>query len=274
MTATTRPAQSGDPPEASARVPLLRLENIEKWFGTVYALRGVTLSIYPGEVVGLIGDNGAGKSTLIKIVSGVLPQTRGSISWKGQPVRITSVKTARGLGIETVYQDRAVVGNLSVAQNIFMGREPVKRLGFLQRVDKAKMRLEAERLARDLELNIPSPDQQVRFCSGGEMQGVAISRAMHFRASLVILDEPTTALAVSGVHRVLNFIRRLRDEDIACLFVTHNLHDVHAVADRFVIMHQGTVIAKRAKKDVTVEQLTSLQLAGTGSGEKKHDATR
>lgn len=265
MTSDTRPAEHTDPATTGTTVPLLHLENIEKWFGTVYALRGVTLDVYPGEVVGLIGDNGAGKSTLIKIVSGVLPQTRGTISWKGQPVKIPSVKTARRLGIETVYQDRAVVGNLSVAQNIFMGREPVKRFGFVRRVDKNKMRQDAERLARNLELNIPSPDQQVRFCSGGEMQGVAISRAMHFRASLVILDEPTTALAVSGVQRVLRFIQRLKDENIACLFVTHNLHDVHAVADRFVIMHQGVVIAKRQKKDVSVEQLTSLQLSGVGS---------
>ncbi len=240
--------------------PLLKLDTIEKWYGTVHALRGVSLEIYPGEIVGFIGDNGAGKSTLIKIVSGVLPHNSGTIYWKGNPVDIPNVKTARKLGIETVYQDRAVIGTMTVAENIFMGREPVKRTLFVNRLDKKKMREEALRLSQNLRLNIPSPDQEVRFCSGGEMQGVAISRAMHFRASLVILDEPTTALAVSGVQRVLSFIQRLKSEDIACIFVTHNLHDVHAVADRFVVMRQGAVVANSAKSEVSVQELIDLQL--------------
>ena len=242
------------------RTPLIKLEDIEKWYGTVHALRGVSLEVFAGEIVGFIGDNGAGKSTLIKIISGVLPYNSGGISWKGNPVSIPNVKTARKLGIETVYQDRAVIGTMTVAQNIFLGREPVKPFLFLKRLDKKKMREEASRLSTDLKLNIPSPDQEVRFCSGGEMQGVAISRAMHFRASLVILDEPTTALAVSGVQRVLKFIQRLKEEDIACIFVTHNLHDVHAVADRFVVMRQGVVVANSKKEEVSVEDLIELQL--------------
>lgn len=247
---------------AEERTPLLRLENIEKWYGTVHAVQRANLEVYPGENVGFIGDNGAGKSTLIKIISGVLPYNSGVIYWKGESVRIPNVKAARRLGIETVYQDRAVIGTMSVAQNIFMGREPVKSFLFIKRLDKAKMRREARKLSEDLKLNIPSPDQEVRFCSGGEMQGVAISRAMHFRASLVILDEPTTALAVSGVKRVLDFIRRLKTEGIACIFVTHNLHDVHAVADRFVVMRQGEVVANTPKAEVSIEELIDLQLVG------------
>lgn len=243
-----------------SRTPLIKLENIEKWYGTVHALRGVSAEVFPGEIVGFIGDNGAGKSTLIKIVSGVLPYNSGGIYWKGKAVQIPNVKTARKLGIETVYQDRAVIGTMTVAENIFMGREPVKPFLFIKRLDKKTMRDEALRLSQDLKLNIPSPDQEVRFCSGGEMQGVAISRAMHFRASLVILDEPTTALAVSGVQRVLNFIRRLKTEGIACIFVTHNLHDVHAVADRFVVMRQGEVVANTIRTEVSVEDLINLQL--------------
>lgn len=250
---------------AAERTPLIKLEKIEKWYGTVHALRGVSLEVYPGEIVGFIGDNGAGKSTLIKIISGVLPLNSGTIYWKGKPASIPNVKAARGLGIETVYQDRAVVGNMTVAENIFMGREPVRKFLFVKSLDKRKMREDADVLLRDLRLNIASCDQQVRFCSGGEMQGVAISRAMYFRASLVILDEPTTALAVSGVQRVLDFIKRLKTENIACIFVTHNLHDVHMVADRFVVMRQGEVVAAKLKKEVSVEELIDLQLAGQPS---------
>jgi ABC-type sugar transport system ATPase subunit len=245
---------------AGGQVPLIKLENIEKWYGTVHALRGVSMEVFPGEIVGFIGDNGAGKSTLIKIISGVLPHNAGGIFWKGEEVSIPDVKAARKLGIETVYQDRAVIGTMTVAENIFLGREPVKKFLFINRLDKSRMRVEALRLCKDLKLDIPSSDQEVRFCSGGEMQGVAISRAMHFRAALVILDEPTTALAVSGVQRVLHFIRRLKEEGIACIFVTHNLYDVHAVADRFVVMRRGEVVANCLKEQVSVEDLINLQL--------------
>ncbi len=243
-------------------VPLIRFASIGKYYGTVHALRGASFEVRPGEVVGLIGDNGAGKSTLIKIVSGVTPKSSGSIFWKGEEVEIPSVKVARRLGIETVYQDRAVVGSMSVAENIFMGRELMRPfLGFIPRLDKKRMREEAGRLVVDLKLNIPSADHLVRFCSGGEMQGVAISRAMHFRASLVILDEPTTALAVSGAQQVLNFIRRLKEEQIACIFVTHNLHDVYEVADRFIVMLQGEVVADVKRSEIDVEGLVELQLS-------------
>jgi simple sugar transport system ATP-binding protein len=247
-------------------IPLIRVEELEKWFGKVHALQRVTFSVSAGEIVGFVGDNGAGKSTLIKIISGVLPKSGGRVLWKGREVELSSVPMARRLGIETVYQDRAVVGTMSVAQNIFLGREPTKGFGPLRRLDYHAMREEAERLVRDLRLNIPSPDQEVRFCSGGEIQGVAISRAMHFRASLVILDEPTTALAVSGARQVLEFIRRLKTEGIACLFVTHNLHDVYSVADRFIVLRQGRLVADVPKDRVDVERLIELQLGGTLNG--------
>jgi simple sugar transport system ATP-binding protein len=250
-------------PTSQAKTPLLKLDGIEKYYGTVHALKNVTLEIYPREIVGLIGDNGAGKSTLIKIISGVIPMNRGHIYWKGQEVDLSSVKHARQLGIEAVHQDRAVVGVMSVARNVFLGREPVRRFGFFRVLDEAKMRREAAELASELKLNIPSPDQEVRFCSGGEMQGVAISRAMHFKASLVILDEPTTALAVSGVQRVLHFIERLKEQNISCIFVTHNLHDVYSVADRFVVMLRGAVAANLRKQEVTVDDLVNLQIAGS-----------
>jgi simple sugar transport system ATP-binding protein len=241
-------------------VSLVKMENIDKYYGKVHALKDVSLEVFPGEVVGFIGDNGAGKSTLIKILSGVLPKNNGKIYWKGKEVNDLTVKNARELGIETVYQDRAVIGCMSVAQNIFMGREPVKSIGFIKWLDKKFMRNEAVKLSKKLKLNIPSPDQEVRFCSGGEMQGVAISRAMYFKASLVILDEPTTALAVSGVKQVLNFISHLKDSGIACLFVSHNLHDVYAASDRIVVMLRGEIVANVKKEKVTVDELINLQL--------------
>jgi len=241
---------------------LLDLQSIEKWYGEVHALRGVTLQIHRSEIVGLIGDNGAGKSTLIKIISGVIPRDGGQISWKGENVTLDSVRQAQALGIETVHQDRAVVGIMSVARNIFLGREPTRGFGPLRVLDRPRMAQDAGRLLRSLRLHIPSVDQEARFCSGGEMQGVAIARAMHFKASLVILDEPTTALAVTGVQTVLSFIRRLKEDQIACIFVTHNLHDVYAVADRFLVMVRGRVAANIRREEVTVEDLVQMQLAG------------
>ncbi len=246
----------------ASRGPLLALNAIEKWYGEVHALRGVTLEVNPAEIVGLIGDNGAGKSSLIKIISGVVPRDGGQIFWKGDRVDLRSVRQAQALGIETVHQDRAVVGGMSVARNIFLGREPTRGIGPLRVLDAERMDRDAERLLRDLRLHIASVDQEARFCSGGEMQGVAIARAMHFQASLVILDEPTTALAVTGVQTVLSFIRRLKQDGIACIFVTHNLHDVHEVADRFLVMVRGTVAANLQRDQVTVDDLVRLQLGG------------
>ncbi len=247
-------------PEQGSGGALLALHAIEKWYGEVHALRGVSLQIRPSEIVGLIGDNGAGKSTLIKIISGVIPRDGGRISWKGRAVSLGSVREAQALGIETVHQDRAVVGIMSVARNVFLGREPTRGFGPFRVLDRRRMARDAEKLLRDLRLHISSVDQEARFCSGGEMQGVAISRAMHFQASLVILDEPTTALAVTGVRTVLDFIRRLKQDGIACLFVTHNLHDVYEVADRFLVMVRGAVAADIRRDQVTVDELVRLQL--------------
>ena len=241
-------------------IPLIKVEDVCKWYGKVQALKEINFEIYPGEILGLIGDNGAGKSTLIKILSGVLSKNRGKIYWNGEETNISSVKEARNLGIETVYQDQAVIGCLSVAQNIFMGRQPIKSWGPIKILDKGMMREEAEKLAKDLKLHIPSTNQEIRFCSGGERQGVAISRAMYFKAKLVILDEPTTALAVSGVNKVLNFITRLKKEKIASIFVTHNLHHVYSVADRFMVLSRGEKVADVKKEETSVQDLENLQL--------------
>jgi len=202
------------------------MENIHKFYGSVHALKGVDFEVGINEIVGLVGDNGAGKSTLVEIIAGSIPKSSGKIFVKGKEVEITSVKAARELGIEMVYQDQAVVETMSVAKNIFLGRELLKP-GLIKLLDMGGMKKEAERITKSLGLNIASPDQEVRFCSGGERQGVAISRAMYFKAELVILDEPTAALSIVGVQRVLEFIRQLKDSGASVILISHNLYHVY-----------------------------------------------
>jgi len=217
---------------------LLELRNIHKWFERVHAVNGVSLVIHPGEVVGLIGDNGAGKSTLVKIISGRLRPDQGEIFWEGRKVEISSVQDARRLGIETVHQERGLVDCFSVAKNVFLGREPKKGIGFVRFVDYARMREESEKVVRWLNLKI-RPEQEVRFASGGEKQGVVVARAMYFKAQLIVLDEPTRALSVMGVERVLGFTETLKASGISCLFVTHSLRQIFRVMDRVVIIDKG-----------------------------------
>jgi len=237
--------------------PFLRMENIHKFYGSVHALRGVDFEVESNEIVGLIGDNGAGKSTLVKIIGGAVQKSRGRIFVKGKEVEIPSVKAARDLGIEMVYQDQAVVDTMSVAKNIFLGREPL-RPGLIKLLDTEKMKKEAERITKSLGLNIASPDQEVRFCSGGERQGVAISRAMYFKAELVILDEPTRALSVFGVQKVMEFIRQLKDSGASCILISPNLYHVYPVADRMVVLSKGEKVADMRKKETSIEELEQI----------------
>jgi simple sugar transport system ATP-binding protein len=239
---------------------LLRVENLEKWFGKVHALKGINFSMDCGDIVGIVGDNGAGKSTFANILSGVYPPSHGKIYWKGEEVHIRSVQEARKLGIETVYQERSVIGNLDVAQNIFLGREEVRAFGPIKIIKREQMIKKAELLTKKLGLSISSPKQEARFCSGGERQGIAISRTMYFNADLVILDEPTRALSVSATREVLSFVRQLAEGDQACIFITHNLHHVHPVADRFIIMSHGKIKANVEKEKTSIEQLEELLL--------------
>jgi len=241
--------------------PLIKAENIEKWYGSVHALRGVGFSVNPNECMALIGDNGAGKSTLVQIIAGFIRMNEGAIYWKGKKVNICSVRDARKLGIETVYQTQAIVPQLTVAQNIFLGREEVKTFGLLRFIDEGRMRAEAGEILRGLRLDLP-PDREVEFCSGGERQGVAIARAMQFRAELIIFDEPTTALSVSGVQRVLDFIRGLKERGVASIFISHNLRHLLEVADRFSIMSKGVVTHVINREEATEQKLIDLQIAG------------
>jgi len=225
--------------------PLLSLRGIHKWFGKVHALNGVDVDVNPGEIVGLVGDNGSGKSTLIKILAGVLHKDEGEIRWRGKKTEIRSVQDSRRLGIETVFQERGLVESLTVSKNVFLGREPT-RFGV---IDFRKMAADSDQLMARLGLRIKS-DQEARFCSGGEKQGIIVSRAMYFGAKLINLDEPTRALSVRGVEQVRNFVKELKNNSIASFFVTHNLYDVYPVADRFVVMSRGEKIVDIEKKGV------------------------
>jgi simple sugar transport system ATP-binding protein len=241
--------------------PLIKVENVHKWYGSVHALRGVNFSVNAAECMALIGDNGAGKSTLVQVIAGFIPMDKGTIYWKGKKVNISSVKDARKMGIETVYQTQAIVPQLTVAQNIFLGREEVKALGPLKFIDEKQMNNKANKIIESLRLNLP-PEREVEFCSGGERQGVAIARAMQFNAELIIMDEPTTALSVSGVEKVLNFIKGLKEQGISSIFISHNLRQLLDVADRFSIMSHGVVIHVIEREEATEEKLVDLQLAG------------
>lgn len=241
--------------------PFLRMENIHKFYGSVHALKGVDFEVQSNEIVGLIGDNGAGKSTLVEIIAGSIPKSKGKIFVKGKEVDISSVKAARDLGIEMVYQDQAVVETLSVAKNVFLGRE-LLRSGLIKLLDAGRMRCEAERITSSLGLNISSPDQEVRFCSGGERQGVAIARAMYFKAELVILDEPTAALSIVGVQKVLEFIRQLKESGASCIFISHNLYHVYPIADRIVVLSKGQKVADMRKDETSIEELEQIQILG------------
>ena len=224
------------------------------------AVRDVDFEVSIGEIVGLVGDNGAGKSTLIKILAGVLKQDEGTIFWKGKKVgRISSPQHAQSLGIETVFQDQALISTRDISQNLFLGRE-ITKFGLLGVIRKEKMDTISEKVTKKLGLNIPSMKQELRLCSGGERQGVAIARALHFKAKLVILDEPTRALSIRGAETVLDFVRKLKKENIACVLISHTLEHIYPVSDRIVVMSRGKIVANVKKRDTTVGELRNMIL--------------
>lgn len=239
---------------------LLKMVGIHKYFGRVHALRGVDFAVKKGEVVGLCGDNGAGKSTLIKVASGYHNADAGQVFFEGREVKLGSPKDARALGIETVYQEQALCPHLSIARNVFMGREPTGALGLM---DQRTMNDESMQALANMGLKMRSPHALVSALSGGQRQGVAIARAMHFQAKLVILDEPTIALGVREVREVLDFVRHLRDEGVAAVFITHTLHHVFSVADRIVVIAHGTTLVDIPRRDTTVDDLSDIIARGT-----------
>ena len=223
---------------------LVRMEHINKFYGRIQALSDVTVSVRHNEILGLLGDNGAGKSTLIKVLSGAVPKSSGNIYIKGKKVELTSTADAIANGIETIYQDSALVPQLSIARNLFLGREPLTKPAVLNRMDQRLMNTVAKALLKKVGITkaIP-PTTPIGSLSGGERQAVAIARAMHFESDLIILDEPTNNLGVAETQGVLKFVRSARDSGHSCVFIAHNIHHVFQVVDRIVVMRRGQIVA-------------------------------
>lgn len=238
---------------------LVRMENISKFFGRVQALDNVSFSVKEREIVGLVGDNGAGKSTLIKILSGAYTASAGEIYFKNRQVKLNNTWDAIQLGIETIYQDSALVPQLSIMRNLFLGREPVHSPSILNRLDKDQMREETRKLLRQVGLTKElDPDTPITSLSGGERQSIAIARAMFFEADLIILDEPTNNLGVEETQGVLRFIRNARDAGVSCIFITHNIYHVFQVVDRIVVLRRGKKVCEVDPKKTTIEEVEKV----------------
>lgn len=247
----------------------LELKNISKSFGEVQSLKNVNFKLGRNEVVGLLGDNGAGKSTLIKIVTGYHHPDEGEIYFNGQKLDHLTVHKARELGIETVYQERALAELQTLWRNIFIGREISNRLGFL---NVKKMREETNRLMLEsmgFTSTAVNPDSTIGTFSGGEKQGVAIVRALYFEADIIILDEPTMGLSLKETRKLLNFVRDIKAAGKSAIFIDHNIFHVYSVADRVVVLDRGQVAGEFMVKDITLNDLMDkmYQIAETGSFE-------
>ena len=237
---------------------IMRLEGVQKYFGAVHALRDIDIAITRNEIVGLIGDNGAGKSTLIKVMTGVLAPTSGKIFIRDREIQQSdySVRTAHDLSIETVYQDKSLAEKQPLWRNFFVGRQITNRFGFINIKREKEV---AQRILIDVigfRGEGITVDSTVANLSGGERQGIAIGRAMHYNADLIVLDEPTAALGVAEVKKVIDFVRRIKQSGRACIYIEHNLAHVHEVADRLVVIDRGRIVTEISPKRMTVPELT------------------
>ncbi len=241
--------------------PVLQAVNLTKRFGGLVAVNNVSLDIYPGEVVALAGDNGAGKSTLIKMISGVYRPDAGHIYLEGREITMASPLEARSLGIETIYQDLALCENLDATVNIFLGREPTKRLlGLFKQVDRNLMLAESNKVLDRLDIHIPNLRRPIRQMSGGQRQAVAIARAVYWNARLVIMDEPTAALGVPEQRKVHELIHTLKRQNVPVIIISHNLQDIFAVADRIVVMRRGHKVGDVPAGEVTDDDLVAMMV--------------
>lgn len=239
---------------------LIRLEGISKDYGAFHALKDINLTVHAGAVTCVLGDNGAGKSTLIKILAGLHPATAGTVHVDGEPVNFTSPRDALNAGIATVYQDLAVVGQMSVWRNFFLGQELTGRFGLLR---EEEMRRITDVQLREMGIELRNVDVPVASLSGGQRQVVAIARAIYFGARVLILDEPTAALGVKQSGMVLRFIAAARDRGIGVILITHNPHHAYLVGDHFILLNLGEQVMNTPRDQVTLEELT-LQMAGGG----------
>ena len=238
--------------------PLLELTGIVKLFGGLRALDQADFAVQPGEVMALVGDNGAGKSTLIKVICGAYLPDAGTMRLRGAPVRFSAPQEAADAGIATIYQELALAGKMTVADNIFLGRELVHRRFGIPFLSRRAMRARAEALLRQLDVHIPDLDVWAEQLSGGQRQGLAIARALNSDADLIIMDEPTAALAVAEARKVLNFITQLRANGKSVVLISHNIQDVFQVADRVTVMRHGVAIAVRRIASSAPEEIVGL----------------
>ena len=242
--------------------PLIRMQNIEKHFGSVIALAGVSVDIYPGECHCLLGDNGAGKSTFIKTMSGVHKPTKGDILFEGQPMYFADPRDAIAAGIATVHQHLAMIPLMSVSRNFFMGNEPLRKIGpfrFFDHDYATRVTMEEMRI---MGINLRGPEQAVGTLSGGERQTVAIARAVHFGAKVLILDEPTSALGVRQTANVLATIDKVRKQGVAVVFITHNVRHALAVGDRFTVLNRGQTLGTAKRGEISAEELQDMMAGG------------
>jgi ABC-type sugar transport system ATPase subunit len=237
------------------------MAHITKHFGGICAVNDVTFDLHRGEVLALVGDNGAGKSTLIKILSGAYIADDGEIYFDGRRVRIDNPADSRRLGIEVIYQNLALLDNLDVPANIFMGRE-LKKPRWLGLMDLKVMRRRAMELLDAFEVQLGDIGREVRILSGGQRQMVAISRAIYFKAQVIVMDEPTAALGVAEAKKVYEFINRLRESNLAVIIISHNINEVYHVADRFMVLKTGSLVGIKRKEETCIDDIVSMIVSG------------
>jgi simple sugar transport system ATP-binding protein len=260
--------------DSAVTAPRVELLHVHKHFGGVRVLQDVSLTLAPGEVVGLLGDNGAGKSTLIKIITGVHQPDSGEIRFNGTPVTGLTVQKARALGVETVYQERALAEQLPLWRNIFMGRPLTGRFGFL-RVGEMR-RLTGELMGESMGFTsaVLTPETEVTGLSGGERQGLAIVRALYFEADIIILDEPTMGLSLKETEKLLHFVDGIRDAGKSAIFIDHNIFHVYSVADRIVVLDRGRVAGEFPTSRYTLNELMDIMREVASTGHFQADRTR
>jgi simple sugar transport system ATP-binding protein len=241
---------------------LLELKHITKSYGPIQSLRGVDLTLNAGEVLGLVGDNGAGKSTLMKVVSGAVVPDSGEYLLESTPMHFRSPQEAREKNIEMVYQDLSLCDTMDVAKNLFLGREPVRNLAGLRFVDHHTLHSKAQKILDDLKITVPSTRVTVKNLSGGQRQAIAIGRAVSFSPKILILDEPTAALAVKEVNEVLELIGRLKAQGVGVILISHRLQDIMQVTDRIMVMYEGQNVAERMTRETTLEEIIRLIVRG------------
>lgn len=239
--------------------PIISIRDLHKWYSGVHALKGVSLDIHPDQALGLVGDNGAGKSTLINILSGAERPDEGEIRFDGERVDFRNPRDAMDRGIETIYQYNSMVPTMTIARNVFIGREPLKASIFgLGIMNQKKMREDSVKAIADVDLHLRSPDALVGELSGGQRQGVAIARAMHFKSKVMILDEPTNHLSVKETEKVIGFVRSLKEQHVTGIFISHNMHQVFECCDRIVAMARGEIVLDRMVEDTDLQEILTV----------------